>query len=279
MKPTINPAFWLRDDVQKLTTRIDSGHYPLDTNGKPALKGETINKILREIADDYVALYQGTFSLILDFQKQIASGRTLTANQHAAALNSLYRDYVRLRDYVDPHALVTIGSISHTPVKQLEPIIPVIVNGTFTIVLNESGDYRTLRITDADGKLNQVEGTQIVSYLSGSDNESNYTGCAFLQGTTVKVWSKFKADTALTKAIDVLVTADKETRIDLGSAYAMEAGRCWRCNRKLTVPASLHRGVGPDCAEKLGISVAPVKKYSPSEVATIKAEISELFEG
>ena len=37
-----------------------------------------------------------------------------------------------------------------------------------------------------------------------------------------------------------------------GEAYALESANCFRCGRKLTVPVSIHRGLGPECASKWG---------------------------
>ena len=140
--------------------------------------------------------------------------------------------------------------------EALEQVCP---NGTYTIVLNEQGDYRTLRLIDCPDSFNKAPGTQIAQYLSGSDNEANYTGFAFVSGKTIGIWSKYKKAVApkhglLEIALRVLLTADKEQQIDYGQAYAIESGNCWRCGHKLTVPASLRRGLGPICADKLGVS-------------------------
>ena len=35
-----------------------------------------------------------------------------------------------------------------------------------------------------------------------------------------------------------------------GWKYADATGRCYICNKKLTVEASIHKGLGPDCAKK-----------------------------
>ncbi len=133
------------------------------------------------------------------------------------------------------------------------PVVPQCKNGTYTIVLDETGDYRTVKLTDAPESYNKPQGTQIAAYLSGSDNEKDYKGFAFVQGTQIKFWTAFNQGNPTAKALVMLLTTDSETQIDLGTAYAIESSRCWRCNRKLTVPASLHRGVGPECAKQLGI--------------------------
>lgn len=131
-----------------------------------------------------------------------------------------------------------------------ETITPIVKNGTYTVVLNERGDYRTLKIEDCPDVLKRAPGMQIASYLSGSDNERDFTGCAFIAGDQVMMWARFKADSISAQALKILVGATEDRRADYGTAYAIESGRCCRCGRKLTVPASLHRGMGPDCASK-----------------------------
>lgn len=42
-------------------------------------------------------------------------------------------------------------------------------------------------------------------------------------------------------------------------------GKCGRCGRKLTVPESIDRGIGPECAGKMGVvSISSVARRVPS---------------
>lgn len=141
-------------------------------------------------------------------------------------------------------------SLAHASAND-EPITRVCHNATFTVVLDETGAYRTLKLTDCPDHMGKPSGTQIASFLSGADNESNYTGFAFVFGSRFAVWSKFKADSKLALALKKLLAADRDAQIEFGHAYAIESGNCSRCGRKLTVPASIHRGLGPKCAEMI----------------------------
>ena len=130
---------------------------------------------------------------------------------------------------------------------------PVIAPGTYTVVLDVNEEhYVTVRIAPgkwADGKL-------VASFLSGSDNENSYTGFAFVTGKGVNLWKRFIDNKRLAAAIAVLLNdtdAAHEMFLNLAEAYAMKSGQCMRCHRKLTVPASLHRGLGPECANKEGV--------------------------
>lgn len=132
------------------------------------------------------------------------------------------------------------------------PVVPQCKNGTYTIVLDETGDYRTIKLSDVPESYGKPQGTQIASFLSGSDNETNYTGFAFVTGTQFIIWKSLLAKSAipLRKALTILLSAERETQIDMGHAYAIESNKCFICGRTLTVPTSLHRGMGPICAEK-----------------------------
>ena len=138
----------------------------------------------------------------------------------------------------------------------------IVPNATYTVIFDEDGDaYRTLRLRD-DFRTDGPDGAQVVEYLSGSDNELDFTGCAFLEGARLRVWKRFRGgelQRELEEAVQVLLGTQDDERPgtdpigEAREAYALMSGRCSACGRKLTVPASLHRGMGPDCAEKRGL--------------------------
>ena len=120
-----------------------------------------------------------------------------------------------------------------------EPVTKTVANAIYTAVFD--GTRVTVKITKhwEAGKTEQV-----CKFLSGSDNDSDYTGFAFLRGSTVQMWSRFKDNTKLARAMEVIL-GDPDAS---GEMYAIESNRCFRCNRTLTVPSSIHRGLGPECA-------------------------------
>lgn len=126
--------------------------------------------------------------------------------------------------------------------------------GTFTVEYPD-GTYETLRIeTIAKGKF---AGSTIASFLSGPDNSIDFTGFAFVNKLDqVHIWKRFANLRGSRKesALRVVLLGDKNDQGDMREAYAMRSGRCGRCHRKLTVPASLHRGLGPECASLLGVA-------------------------
>lgn len=125
--------------------------------------------------------------------------------------------------------------------------------GTYTIV-RADGTYRTLQVAPAAW----VGGATVISYLSGPDNELSYTSCAFLkENGRFNVFRKFKTDSQLVRDLNTLVTCQigeaHERFLGEAEAYALRSSRCMRCGHKLTVPASLHRGLGPVCAGIEGV--------------------------
>lgn len=134
------------------------------------------------------------------------------------------------------------------------------LDGTYTVVA-EDGDWTTVRFRDATWAKDLPAGSKVVEYLSGSDNEVDYTGFAFLVNGRARIWGKFKnGDSAPVRALAGLITAADdslnachEAFLQLAEGYALRSGNCMRCGHKLTVPQSLHRGLGPICAAAEGV--------------------------
>lgn len=142
------------------------------------------------------------------------------------------------------------------PLEPKAAAAPAIPQGTFTVEFPD-GDYRTVELeTVAEGKF---AGRTIASYLSGPDNERDFRGFAFVNVRgdglpTVAVWRRFAdIDERWREAAYIAASANREGQLGMAEAYAHRSSRCARCGHKLTVPASLHRGYGPDCAAVLGI--------------------------
>jgi hypothetical protein len=121
--------------------------------------------------------------------------------------------------------------------------------GIYTVVY-PCGTHRTLRIKPWEKR----DGTTsiVVGFLSGPDNEKSYTFCGFLRtDNSVAFFRPFQGQSPewrarFRKAV-LTVAADPKAA---GLAYALESGRCCRCNRTLTVPASINAGMGPECASR-----------------------------
>lgn len=136
------------------------------------------------------------------------------------------------------------------PEVQPEPQRPVTIkvpDGRYTIQF-EDGTYKTLRVAAQADDADFMPGRQIVSYLSGSNNDADYTSFAhFLENGSLVVWKRHQDNRSLREAVKVLIGSPQAAAL----AYAEQSGCCARCGRTLTVPSSLHAGFGPECAKKV----------------------------
>lgn len=211
-----------------------------------------------EPVDIDASLYRAATAYILEYQNAVGNGTrarfdfmesmmisfdsyrgSLTVGQIKGILNVMRADLIRTEAKAEEPKQVEMAQDGKHLVR----------NGTYTIILNGDDDYVTLKIKAAKFAKDMPEGTQMACYLSGADNESDFTGFAFVQGRTAKVWSRFRNNSRIGDALRILLNGGDD---DAGERYAMASGNCYCCNRKLTVPASLHRGLGPVCAAKGG---------------------------
>lgn len=184
--------------------------------------------------------------------QSIKCGRCKT--HHTGETYTEARDKVRTCYGIGPSQVWTgAESETSTPdpdepttfVRAYEPV----ADGYYTVVLDEDTRY-TFRVATQDEDDEFMPNHQLVGYLVGPDNTSPYAyttfGHIFPNGRPT-VWKRFRDNANLDAALKVLVGDPAAAR----EAYALESERCARCNRVLTVPASVHRGVGPKCAEKI----------------------------
>lgn len=132
-------------------------------------------------------------------------------------------------------------------------------NGRYTIQSKQTGEHRTFWVRTQEKDAKFAPGRRTVSLLTGSQNDdpSCYTTFGFAEQDGIFVfpskrpgpdcttdnWLKY-ADLLWTLALDGAFSrwADK------GFTILME-GACARCNRTLTTPESIRRGIGPICAD------------------------------
>jgi Family of unknown function (DUF6011) len=117
-----------------------------------------------------------------------------------------------------------------------------------------SGTRFTYKISVCKDKLN----LWFVGLLTGSDNTSDYSylgtiraGQATLDGQPVYAHgrkSKIGDDAPSAKAFAWAWRHVTEKRTLPAALEVWHEGRCGRCGRLLTVPESVARGIGPDCA-------------------------------
>jgi Family of unknown function (DUF6011) len=131
---------------------------------------------------------------------------------------------------------------------EFAPKVSQIRPGIYTVVY-PNGEHRTLRVKVWEKK--DGASSIVIGFLSGCDNESSYTYFGFLtEDNDVRFFRRFAYEQSnerlarIRKAVATIAGDPKAA----GLAYALNSSRCCRCNRTLTVPASIHNGMGPECA-------------------------------
>ena len=127
-------------------------------------------------------------------------------------------------------------------------------NATVTLVSLQTGTRFTYRIRAGAAEPADV---WFVSVLTGSDNEADYKYLGRID-SSMRFWggrknprpgdvsSKANSSIAFTFVWGIL----QHDRLH-GCLEIWHEGRCGRCNRKLTVPASIESGFGPECVEMI----------------------------
>lgn len=110
---------------------------------------------------------------------------------------------------------------------------------TVTLRSLKTGIRFTYRI-----KKHKTEDIHFVGILTGPDNTASYQylGTIFPDGFRVTKKSNIKADAPSAKAFDWFAKNMEHAAVEV-----WHEGACGRCGRKLTVPESIERGLGPTC--------------------------------
>lgn len=122
-------------------------------------------------------------------------------------------------------------------------------NGRITLT-NPQGDHRTLWVKTMPDDSSFAPGQRMVAMLIKSDNDDwrSYRGFGFIREGKVVLWSKAKDSPIYVRLAALLNNLDEAA--SLGYKIRLE-GRCRICNRVLTVPESIDKGIGPDCAARV----------------------------
>jgi hypothetical protein len=128
---------------------------------------------------------------------------------------------------------------------------------TFTLVSKKTGARYTYRITRKEGEWKgQPTLRHFVGVLTGSDNESSYSYLGFFRPESGYIHGGEKAKVQASAPSAQAFNWFQGAILSTGGAKALtqadfyHSGRCGRCGRQLTVPASIESGLGPECAGK-----------------------------
>lgn len=125
-------------------------------------------------------------------------------------------------------------------------------NATVTLISQKSNTRFTYRVRQSDdGRV------WFVQMLTGPDNENSYRYLGHFRGDKMYVHgrkSRFDAESPGAKAFDWFANWALEQPAWPAGLQVWHEGRCGRCGRKLTVPESIARGIGPECWGLMGLT-------------------------
>lgn len=126
------------------------------------------------------------------------------------------------------------------------PVAPrpgILANGFYTLTFPD-GSHRTFRVFSKRPDAKFAPGQRLLAMLVGPDNTSDYEGFAFVLETGVKVWKRFHGKKQAHYAALLLdLVSGQEV-----PGHTVEVSRhCLICNRLLTTPAAIERGIGDTC--------------------------------
>ena len=121
-------------------------------------------------------------------------------------------------------------------------------NATFTLVSLKSHMRYTFRLR------NKKNGNVFfLSTLTGPNNDDDYEYLGYVGpdiGPHLRAGKKGKPTDVRFKALDWFLRHIMRAEFPHDAEF-WHAGRCGRCNRRLTDPVSIARGLGPECAGKV----------------------------
>jgi hypothetical protein len=197
-------------------------------------------EVVAAVAHDIVTNYTGSYGYMLNMRQYVALG--LTDAQIAGVLNCAIADH----RYAQRKAAVKQAeTIVQTTARTYDHSRQYVADGYYTVV-GPKGGHRTLRLQTIDDN-----GTkQWLAYLSGADNVGDYKSVGFVNGNEVSLFNKYAGQYADIMAAARFLVKNVDKLDECGRQYAINSGKCYRCNRLLTTPESVARGLGPVCAAK-----------------------------
>ncbi len=120
-------------------------------------------------------------------------------------------------------------------------------NATFTIQNPETGNRYTFKLRQKTNE-NGSKTPLFVSLLNGPDNEGDFCYIGFIRGDRFVHGGRKARAGANSPSVKAFAWFWNHIG-DPSPAEVFHEGRCGRCGRKLTVPESVERGLGPECAK------------------------------
>lgn len=238
LRPVITPVYGLLADDNQ--AEIDLANEEMEA--EPVIAKPSNLPVILE----WLRRYRGTNSFLVSIARQAGSNRRLSDRQTTVLADIYEAEFEKAQDAC---AAMSKAVATATPAATTAPTSAAIPNGYYTVV--DGAGHRTFRLTDGWTDDQKAAGTRVLAFLDGPDNSSSYSKIGFVTGTKLSVWRSSRAAERTLQLARILI-GDPEAAKQAGEAYAIASGRCYRCGRLLTVPASINRGLGPECASKAG---------------------------
>lgn len=130
-------------------------------------------------------------------------------------------------------------------------------NARLTLVSEKTGKRYTYRVRRPREAAPGCP--HFVSVMYGADNETEFTfmGSIFKDGNyRHSAKSNLSPGDIREKGFEYFWSAVRAGKIPMNMQVWHE-GRCCRCGRALTVPESIHSGIGPECRKHVGQTMLP----------------------
>ena len=125
----------------------------------------------------------------------------------------------------------------------------------FTVVSKKSGKRFTYQVemSKTDKLAKKQDGIRFAKLMTGSDNEQSYQYIGIIKDGKFSHGrrSKISPTAGGVVALDWVLRWLKEDNIQSDQLEIWHEGRCGACGRRLTVPASIASGIGPECSKRV----------------------------
>jgi Family of unknown function (DUF6011) len=129
-------------------------------------------------------------------------------------------------------------------------------NATITLESLKTGAHFTYRIREAKATHNETkEPVYFVSLLNGPDNENDYMYLGIVRAGAFTLTRNSKAGATASAVVAFKYFWSLQGETFPAQLIVRHEGRCGRCGRTLTVPSSIDLGIGPECAQLMGLDL------------------------
>lgn len=226
-------------------TPADLATFRTDSLSGRKFEADDVDDIFYAAAVHYIQTADSTFEYVLKLKRAYRLYGRLSRGQAAGALNCATAEYNRAVA-AEGRAAAVQAAFDAIVAEQVAANVVTVADGTYTVV---DGD----RHTTVAVKSNPKFPGPILSVMVGPDNERDFEAAGVIVNNRLRGWRSARRVVVerAEAALAVLVGGGPEGVEGARMAYALKSGRCALCGRTLTVPASLHRGLGPECAKKV----------------------------